>query len=69
MPDPTIYRLVRHALTSEVFALRMELNTLTGVSGPLPGGRASDPLADLPYEDHPDDLEWFLRTQEHLRPL
>lgn len=67
--NPTSYRVVRHDRTGEVWVLRVEADVLTGASGPLPDRQIPAHVAELAYEDHPDDLEWILRAWDHLELL
>lgn len=67
--NPTTYRIVRHDRSGEIWVLRLEADTLTGASGPLQDREVPVPLADLSYEDHPDDLEWIYRAWEHFEVL
>ncbi len=68
MPLIVAYALVQHTGSHEVWAVRTEGDVLTGICGPFPGARPSN-LADLAYEDHPDDLEWVLRAWDAFRVL
>jgi hypothetical protein len=67
--NPTTYRVVRHDRSGEVWVLRVEADTLTGAFGPLPDRQIPPALADLAYEDHPDDLTWILQAWEHFEVL
>jgi hypothetical protein len=64
MDDPTTYQIWKHREAPEWWAVRIEYGALTGAAGPYPAGGALGELGDLLYEDHPDDLEWFIRAQE-----
>ena len=66
MHDVTAYQVWKHRETPEWWVVRIEYQTLTGAAGPYPAGAALGELADLLYEDHPDDLEWFIRAQEQF---
>ncbi|MGH7278705.1 MAG: hypothetical protein ACREJG_08450 [Candidatus Rokuibacteriota bacterium] len=70
MDSVTTYRLLRHARSGELWAIRLEWQTLTGVSGPLPPGttRAAR-LADLVYDDDRDEAEWIARYYEEFEVL
>lgn len=67
--NPTTYRVVRHARSGEVWVLRVEADILTGACGPMQHREIPSQLADLAYEDHPDDLDWILRAWEHFELL
>jgi hypothetical protein len=66
---PTAYRIVRHDRSGEVWVFRVESEVLTGACGPMSSREVPLELADLAYEDHPDDLEWILQTWEHFEVL
>jgi hypothetical protein len=68
MNDPiTTYELWQHAISRERWLVRLESTGITGIYGPVPAGeRPVDPEA-LPFEDHPDELEWFFRTVDNFR--
>ncbi len=61
---PTIHQVWRHSKTNEIWAVRIEQNMLTGVFGPIAVTPSADVLPELPYEEHPDDMEWILRSVE-----
>ncbi|HEX9822181.1 MAG TPA: hypothetical protein VGD07_21480 [Methylomirabilota bacterium] len=67
--NPTTYRVVRHDRSGELWVLRVEADTLTGAFGPLPDRQIPRALADLAYEEHPDDLTWILQAWEHFEVL
>jgi hypothetical protein len=60
----TRYEVWRHTRTDERWAVRLEYGELTGVFGPLTGPTLVQELPALLYEEHPDDLEWFLRASD-----
>lgn len=62
--DVSTYQVWRHQSEKEWWVIRIEYQTLTGAAGPYPPNAPLGELADLLYEDHPDDLEWFIRDQE-----
>ena len=62
MPPVTRYQLWQHAKSRELWAVRLEFDTLTGVFGPLEASARSADLSGLLYEEHPDDFEWFFRA-------
>jgi hypothetical protein len=62
----TSYELWQHSVTRERWVVRIEYDTLTGVFGPLQGAAPGQPN-DLPFEEHPDDLEWFIRCSESFQ--
>ncbi len=67
MSDVTRYEVWQHARSQELWAVRIEYDTLTGLYGPIARedlGRIR--LADLMYEEHPDDLEWVVRASDHF---
>jgi hypothetical protein len=67
MTPPVQYQVWRHTRSRELWAVRLEYDELTGACGPLPDcPRRTEELADLLYEDHPDDLEWIVRACEHF---
>jgi hypothetical protein len=63
----TTYELWHHPVTRERWVVRIEHDTLTGVFGPVQEARAPASPNDLPFEDHPDDLEWFVRCSESFQ--
>ena len=67
--NPTSYRVVRHDRSGEVWVFRVEADVLTGACGPMRNREIPVELAHLSYEDHPDDLEWILRSWEHFQVL
>jgi hypothetical protein len=67
--NPTTYRVVRHDRSGEVWIFRVEFDVLTGACGPMQNREIPLDLADLSYEDHPDDLDWILRAWEHFEVL
>lgn len=70
MPPVTSYEVWQHITTGERWVVRVEYATLTGLYGPLPaGGRPPADLEILDFEDHPDDLEWIVRSAENFRIL
>jgi len=54
MPLVTRYQLWQHAKSRELWAVRLEFDTLTGVFGPLEAPARSVDLSGLLYEEHPD---------------
>ncbi len=64
--NPTSYRVVRHDGNGEIWILRVEADVLTGASGPFRKGEIPRAVAELDYDDHPDDLEWIVRAWEHF---
>ena len=64
MPPVTRYQLWQHAKSRELWAVRLEFDTLTGVFGPLEAPARSVDLSGLLYEDHPDDFEWLFRAAD-----
>jgi hypothetical protein len=70
MPTVTRYQLWQHSVSRELWVVRVELDTLTGLHGPVPSPSIPDAsLADLPFEEHPDDLEWIFRASDHFKVL
>ena len=67
MSPVTTYRLVRHSRSLELWALRLEADTLTGACGPLTD--ASVALPQLAYDDHPDDLYWITQAWESFETV
>jgi hypothetical protein len=70
MPEMS-YEVWQHNVTRERWVVRIEYDTLTGVFGPIEGpGSPAEPEC-LPFEEHPDDLEWFVRYGEsfQVQPL
>lgn len=67
--NPTTYRVVRHDRSGEVWVFRVEADVLTGACGPMRNREIPTELANLAYEDHPDDLEWIFRSWEHFQIL
>ena len=67
--NPTTYRVVRHARSGEVWIFRVEADVLTGACGPMQNREIPPQLSDLAYEDHPDDLDWIIRSWEHFEVL
>jgi len=65
--EPTTYQVWKHKSAPEWWVVRIEYQTLTGAAGPYPANSALGELADLLFEDHPDDLEWFIRNQEDFQ--
>ena len=63
----TIHQVWQHATTNEIWAVRLEHDMLTGVFGPIACVPSADILPDLPYEEHPDDMEWVIRSVENFR--
>jgi hypothetical protein len=64
MPPVTRYQLWQHAKSRELWAVRLEFDTLTGIFGPLEAPARSVDLSGLLYEDHPDDFEWVFRAAD-----
>ncbi len=64
VPPVTLYQVWQHRDSREFWAVRLELDELTGIHGPLPGPEASRDLSELLYEEHPDDFEWVLRSSD-----
>ena len=70
MPGVTQYQLWQHSISRELWVIRVELDTLTGIYGPLPSANVSDAsLQDLMFEEHPDDMEWVLRASDDFKVL
>jgi len=63
----TVHQVWQHAETNEIWAVRLEHEVLTGVFGPIACTPSADVLPELPYEEHPDDLEWVIRSVEDFR--
>jgi hypothetical protein len=60
----TSYQTWQHTVTREYWIVRVEYNAITGVFGPLDRrGPVAEP-GNLLFEDHPDDLEWFIRYSD-----
>jgi hypothetical protein len=68
-PSGTTYEVWQHTVTQERFFIRIEYDALTGVYGPLPPGKPPADPETLDFEDHPDDLEWIVRSVERFRIL
>lgn len=66
MPDVTRYELWQHVRSLDLWAVRIECETLTGVFGPVPADQRGEPLGELLYDDHPDDLEWIFRASDNF---
>jgi hypothetical protein len=66
---PTTYRVVRHDRSGEVWIFRVEADVLTGACGPMREREIPRELSGLSYDDHPDDLEWIIRSWEHFEVL
>ena len=70
MPGVTQYQLWQHTVSRELWAVRVELETLTGIYGPIQSATVPDAsFQDLLYEEHPDDLEWVLRASDDFKVL
>ena len=69
MPFPTVHQVWQHTKSNEIWAVRIEQDTLTGVFGPIGVTPSADVLPELPYEEHPDDMEWVIRSLEDFRVL
>ena len=67
VPIVTVHQVWQHAKTNEIWAVRLDHDVLTGVFGPIAVVPSDEVLPDLPYEDHPDDLEWVIRSVENFR--
>jgi hypothetical protein len=66
--NPTaIYEIWQHSVTGERWMVRVEYDAVTGIYGPLAGSPAESDPPTLDFEDHPDDLEWFVRDSEAFR--
>jgi hypothetical protein len=66
-PKPSSARRSLTSCWSEIWAVRLEHDVLTGVFGPIACTPSAAVLPELPYEDHPDDLEWVIRSVEDFR--
>ncbi len=66
MPRVTEHQLWQHEVTGEQWAVRIESGMLTGIYGPLSPAQAAGDLADVLYDEHPDDLEWVFRNSERF---
>lgn len=67
MSSPVQYQVWQHVRSKELWAVRVEHDVLTGVFGPLvERPRRAEDLADLMYEEHPDDLEWIVRASDYF---
>lgn len=64
MPPVTCYQLWQHRKTAELWAIRLEADTLTGAFGPVRESASAVDLSELLYEEHPDDLEWIFRASD-----
>ena len=64
--EPTIYQIWKHRAAPEWWVVRIEFDTITGSAGQYPPGTPLGELADMIYDDHPDDLEWFIRYSEEF---
>ena len=69
MPFVTIHQVWQHTKTNEIWAVRLEHDVLTGVFGPIGVTPSADVLPELPYEEHPDDMEWVIRSVEDFKVL
>lgn len=65
----TVHQVWRHTATNEIWAVRLDHDVLTGVFGPIGVTPSAEVLPGLPYEEHPDDLEWVIRSAESFRPV
>jgi hypothetical protein len=66
--DPvTIYQVWQHTVTAERWLVRIERDALTGVYGPLSPGQGAPSPETVEFEDHPDDLEWLVRSTDRFR--
>jgi hypothetical protein len=63
----TVHQVWQHAATNEIWAVRLEREMLTGVFGPIACTPSAEVLPELPYEAHPDDLEYVVRSAEDFR--
>ena len=63
----TVHQVWQHSKTNEIWAVRLEQDTLTGVFGPIACVPSAEILPDLPYEEHPDDMEWVIRSVENFK--
>jgi hypothetical protein len=63
----TVHQVWRHTATHEIWAVRLDHDVLTGVFGPIGVTPSAEVLPGLPYEEHPDDLEWVIRSAESFR--
>ena len=63
----TVHQVWRHTATNEIWAVRLDRDVLTGVFGPIGVTPSAEVLPGLPYEEHPDDLEWVIRSAESFR--
>jgi hypothetical protein len=65
----TVHQVWRHTATNEIWAVRLHQDVVTGVFGPIAVTPSAEVLPRLPYEEHPDDLEWVVRSTESFRPV
>ena len=65
----TTYEVWQHTVTAERWLVRIEYESITGVYGPLERDSAGGDPMSLLFEDHPDDLEWFIRESDRFRVL
>jgi len=67
VPFATVHQVWQHEKTNEIWAVRLDRDVLTGVFGPIACTPSAAVLPALPYEEHPDDLEWVIRSAEDFR--
>ena len=67
MAEVTIHQVWQHAATNEIWAVRLEQEMPTGVFGPIACMPSAEVLPELPYEAHPDELDWVARSAEDFR--
>jgi hypothetical protein len=62
-----VHQVWQHAATNEIWAVRLEEETLTGVFGPIACTPSAEVLPELPYEAPLEDVEWVVRSAEDFR--
>jgi hypothetical protein len=67
VPFVTVHQVWQHAETNEIWAVRLDQDVPTGVFGPIACRPSAEVLPALPYEEHPDELDWVIRSADDFR--